>query len=69
MYKWHYVMGRHTQAATRQGKIRFNVTLTTDANRALRQLAKLEARSKSNMLEVLIRRESKREESATAVAA
>jgi len=47
----------------RTNKIRFNITLTSDANRALKGLAQTERRSKSNMLEILIRRETERFES------
>jgi tRNA threonylcarbamoyladenosine modification (KEOPS) complex Cgi121 subunit len=48
-------MSTHIKPAKKPSKIRFNVTLTNDANRSLRQLAMDERRSKSNMLEVLIR--------------
>lgn len=41
-------------------KCRFNVTLTSGANRALTVLARDERRSKSNMLEILIRKANER---------
>lgn len=48
------------KSAKTPSKIRFNVTLTTDANRALKFMARDEQRSKSNMLEILIRKETVR---------
>lgn len=53
-------MARNTKEATGQGKIRFQITLTKASNRALARLSRLDGRSKSNMLEALIRRESER---------
>lgn len=61
MYKWRQkFMTMHTRTAKRPKKLRFNITLTSDANRALKGMAQVERRSKSNMLEILIRKESGR---------
>lgn len=64
MYNWcQKRMTTYTRTPKRPNKIRFNITLTSDANRALKGLAQTERRSKSNMLEILIRRETERFES------
>lgn len=64
MYNWcQKRMRTYTRTPKRPNKIRFNITLTSDSNRALKGLAQTERRSKSNMLEILIRRETERFES------